>query len=392
MGLAKKLGSLNTAAASVAANAQQPLASGGYNSQNIPNIPAPPPMTSTEQADVVQVTYAARESYRDHERNAAGLVKPTTPHSTNSDALRINQLVTEKMWRIVCLREIHVFYTQSELQALVDRACRHDYRALMRDWNLPTIDMATDIAVMGLYDIVLFIDDSGSMAAVDAGQEHDGMTRFQVLRELTKTISFWATLMDPDGIVLRFFNHPLEQEGNGLSSQRAVDRLFEIVTPSGSTPLGEELNNKIFRKIVEPFLAPSSTERLARPVLIITITDGQPNNGVTVVETISRMRRACSASRYGRFAMAYSFAQIGTDAGATAFLKALDIHPEIGDTIDCTSEYSIEWAETGNHPGFTPSAWLVKLLIGPIDPAYDQSDEVPDAAAAPQKSVFNFGS
>ena len=97
-----------------------------------------------------------------------------------------------------------------------------------------------------------------------------------------------------------------------------------------------------------------------RPILIITITDGQPNNQLTAIDTINRMRRACTASKYGRFAMAYSLAQIGTDPGATAFLKVLDVHPEIGDTIDCISEYSIEWAETGNHPGFTPSAWLVK--------------------------------
>ncbi len=38
-------------------------------------------------------------------------------------------------------------------------------------------------------------------------------------------------------------------------------------------------------------------------------------------------------------------------------------------------------------PNFTESVWLIKLLIGAIDPSYDQADEQP---RVPQQSYHHF--
>lgn len=71
--------------------------------------------------------------------------------------------------------------------------------------------MAIDLAILSLYDITLLLDDSGSMNIVE-----DGLTRFSVLTEVCKVISFFSTLMDDDGISIRFLHDKIE--GDNLKS------------------------------------------------------------------------------------------------------------------------------------------------------------------------------
>jgi hypothetical protein len=365
MGLGKKLGQLNTTTNSQLETAKVPVSEGGYNPSNIPTLRTAPAITYSEVKTIQTLSAEARTEYTGREVNRYGLVKPRTPDGSAFPNRDVSQLVVDKMWRIICINELHAFYTQDQLQTLVDRACKHDYRTLQLIWELPTIDMAVDLAVLGLYDIVLFLDDSGSM---EYHEMSEGMKRFDLLKEITRTCAFWGTLMDPDGIVVRFFNSNVE--GNGLSSVKEVDQLFSGVSPSGTTPLGRELENKILNKIVMPVL---SSGGLNRPVLVITITDGSPDSTADVITAITKCRDAGIRSKYGSHMMSFGFAQVGSDSKATAYLGSLDKDPHIGKFIDATSEYSIEEKECGS--GFTPAAWTVKLLIGSVDPSYDQSDE-----------------
>jgi hypothetical protein len=50
----------------------------------------------------------------------------------------------------------------------------------------------------------------------------------------------------------------------------------------------------------------------------------------------------------------------------------------VGSIIDCTSYYELECEEFARK-GVTLSveAWLLKLLVGAIDPSYDAEDEGP---------------
>ena len=363
MGLGSKLGQCNTVADENLKHATNPVSDAGYNHNNIPTLPTMPAMTPTEISGVNQIAAKAQYEYQDKQVNNFNLLKPTVPQGTQYPDATISALVVEKMWRIVCIKELHAFYSQQSLQALVDRACKHDWRLLMIEWYIPTIDMVTDIAVLGLYDIVVNADDSGSMKSPD----EDNMTRFEVLKIALKTIGCWSTMMDADGIVLRFFNS--KEEGNGLSTLADVEKCFDGVHPSGLTPMGEGLN-RIFETIVSPLMFKGALER---PVLVITIKDGAPQNEQLVVDTIIKCRNMCSQSKYGQNAMAFGFSQIGKDKGAEDFLNMLDIHPLVGHLVDCTSEFSMEQKQCG--PAFTPAVWIVKTMIGPIDPAYDQADE-----------------
>lgn len=377
MGLGSKLGQLNAANNSATANAKAPLAESGFNGQNINTLPVLPPMTPEEQQRVKDVTLESRNYVHNDGNNITGLVKPQIPQS--GDQL-VGGLIVEKMWRIVNLKNLFAFFTQDQLQTLVDRACRHDYRSLMIMWDLPTLDMATDIAVLGLYDCVIIVDDSGSMTK----EESEGLTRFQILKEAVKTVGFWGTLMDPDGVVLRFLNS--QKEGNGLSSCSQIEDLFKgvQVNPYNGTPIGEKMRS-VYNTIVKPLL---TTNNLNRPILIINMTDGEPSNKQLVIDVISECISECSRTKYGSNAVAFSFGQIGTSPEATEYLQTLDEHPVIGKYVDCTSEYETERKQCG--AGFTVSAWIMKLMVGAIDPSYDESDEKPQPVQTQSNRMYSF--
>jgi hypothetical protein len=59
-------------------------------------------------------------------------------------------------------------------------------------------------------------------------------------------------------------------------------------------------------------------------------------------------------------------------------LGKLDNDPTVGRMVDCTSNYENESAEMAraNPPvELTPDVWILKLILGAIDPSYDTKDE-----------------
>ena len=148
--------------------------------------------------------------------------------------------------------------------------------------------------------------------------------------------------------------------------------LYMQVQFTGMTPLGSSLDSKVIR----PFLgAGISNRNLQKPILVITITDGEPTGEPqnTVANVIKNAKNMCTSSIYGPNAIAFEFAQVGKDTKAQAFLGRLDTDPEIGKMIDATSYYELE-AEEYMRRGvnLTPELWLVKLMVGAVDPTYDE--------------------
>ncbi len=188
--------------------------------------------------------------------------------------------------------------------------------------------MAQDIVRLALFDVVLYIDDSGSMAFEENG------ARITDLKLILSRVAFAASLFDDDGVQVRFMKSPIQ--GDNIRSEQQVNDLVSRVHFAGLTPIGTELK----KKIVDPLLIqPARAGQLRKPVLVITITDGQPtgeaNNAVadTIIYASSEMAR----TRYGKGAVAFQFAQVGNDLEARKFLSQLDEHPVVGDLIDCTS-------------------------------------------------------
>lgn len=71
---------------------------------------------------------------------------------------------------------------------------------------------------------------------------------------------------------------------------------------------------------------------MRKPLLIISITDGQPagENANALIETVQYAVQAAQRSQYGKGAVAFQFAQVGNDQKATEFLAKLDNDPMVG--------------------------------------------------------------
>ncbi|KAF2873518.1 hypothetical protein BDV95DRAFT_567185 [Massariosphaeria phaeospora] len=250
---------------------------------------------------------------------------------------------------------------------------------LIQRWRIAK-EVANDIVKLALYDIVLYIDDSGSMQFEEEG------SRIKDLRLILDRVSYAATLFDADGISVRFMNTNLHEmrDNNGrqlqdiVANESQIETIMRGVKFQGLTPMGTSLREKVIEKIV---LARAGSGQLKKPVLVVTITDGQPagepQNAVfdTIRYAFESLQRY---PQYGRGALAFEFAQVGNDESAKKFLGKLDEDPVIGPMVDCTSNFENEQEEMSraNPPvDLTPDLWIVKLLLGAIDSSYDTKDE-----------------
>lgn len=167
--------------------------------------------------------------------------------------------------------------------------------------------------------------------------------RIQDLKLILNRVAYASTLFDTDGIQLRFMNwKPYDlTKLNHVKNEQDIEELFaggpNSVPFSGLTPLGTELRNQVINPLI---LQPANNRNLKKPVLVITITDGQPagESRGTLKEVLlnakNEMRRH---PHYGERPLAFQFAQVGNDQAAREFLGELDADASIGDIVDCTS-------------------------------------------------------
>ncbi|GIZ46831.1 hypothetical protein CKM354_000994000 [Cercospora kikuchii] len=245
----------------------------------------------------------------------------------------------------------------------VDRLCQA--------WRVQK-EIANDIVRLALYDVVVYVDDSGSMSFEENGE------RIKDLQLILQRACFAATLFDDDGIDLRFMNEDLPMQSvSHIRSEQQVEQILSQKRYKGLTPFGTELR----KKVIDPILIQKlNSGQMQKPLLIISITDGQPagENQNTLIETVQYAVQAAQRSQYGPGAVAFQFAQVGNDQKATEFLAKLDNDPMVGREVDCTSNYENESAEMARAVppvDLTPDLWMIKLILGAIDPSYDTKDE-----------------
>lgn len=98
-------------------------------------------------------------------------------------------------------------------------------RSLAAKYNMP-MELAYSLATLALYDIIIFADDSGSMAFEEGGE------RIQDLKLMVGRVADLATLFDDDGILVRFMNST--NEGNGIRDSMSAGSLISQVRPYSS--------------------------------------------------------------------------------------------------------------------------------------------------------------
>lgn len=160
-------------------------------------------------------------------------------------------------------------------------------------------------------DYTLIIDKSGSMSTPD---QAGGRSRWQAAEESTLAVARKCEQFDPDGITLYLFSGKFRRFDNVASSK--VAQIFKENDPAGTTNLAgvleDAINNYFQRK------AAGQTKPNGETILVLT--DGEPDDRKAVMRVIIEASRHMDRDEE----LAISFIQVGTDATATKFLKALD--------------------------------------------------------------------
>ena len=100
----------------------------------------------------------------------------------------------------------------------VDRLCQA--------WRIQK-EIANDIVRLALYDVVIYVDDSGSMSFEENGE------RIKDLQLILQRAAFAATLFDEDGVDLRFMNEDLPlQEVSHIRSEQQIEQILSLDTIS----------------------------------------------------------------------------------------------------------------------------------------------------------------
>lgn len=275
--------------------------------------------------------------------------------------------IEDRLRRIVRENQLDAFYPPAQFQAVLDKVRQINFQYIAQQWNI-SAELAYELAPLALYDIVFYCDDSGSMIFEENGSRVDD------LKFILSKVAGIATLFDDDGVVVRFINSN-PNGGDGIRDGADVESLVAKVPFRGSTPLGEKLDAKVIQPLV---LDQAYRGTMAKPVLVLTITDGVPTDTFPqyqIANIVVQAKNALRNTRYGPGALAIQIAQVGKDQNTQKFLATLDNHPTIGNMMDCTSYFELEEEEFAKKGvELTPEMWLLKMCVGAIDSEYDEKD------------------
>jgi uncharacterized protein with von Willebrand factor type A (vWA) domain len=160
-------------------------------------------------------------------------------------------------------------------------------------------------------DYTLIIDKSGSMSTPD---QMGGRSRWEIAQESTLALARKCEQFDPDGITVYVFSGRFKRYDDVTSAK--VAQIFSENDPAGTTNLAgvlqDAINNYFQRK------ASGKTKPNGETILVIT--DGEPDDRKAVFEVIISATRQMERDEE----LGISIIQVGSDAQATKFLKALD--------------------------------------------------------------------
>ncbi len=160
-------------------------------------------------------------------------------------------------------------------------------------------------------DYTLIIDKSGSMSTPD---QAGGRSRWEIAQESTLALARKAEQFDPDGITVYVFSGRFKRYDDVTSAK--VAQIFLENDPSGTTNLASVLQdalNSYFKRKTAGQSKPNGET-------ILVITDGEPDDRKAVFEVIIHATRQMERDEE----LGISIIQVGSDAQATKFLKALD--------------------------------------------------------------------
>jgi hypothetical protein len=210
--------------------------------------------------------------------------------------------------------------------------------------------------ILSGFEIVLIIDDSGSMNTPLSNSKH--ATRWDELKEVVNIVIKIATIFDEDGIDINFLNR-----GN-YNNIKDLDTVNYILNdrPCGLTPLNKVLNEVLIKY-----------GQTTKPVLIVIATDGIPTD-ISGNHNIKSFTQTLKNKNHDKFYV--SFLACSDQESDVGYLNKLDHNVPNVDTLDDYHSELLEVKEAqGKHFSYTFGDHIVRLLLGPICPELDSLDE-----------------
>lgn len=229
------------------------------------------------------------------------------------------------------------------------------------------MDFAQRLQQLTGFKVAFIFDDSGSMNSTlkesPLNNENTLLkaTRFDELKYFAKIAFEVVTLFDPEGASVYFLNKKPSPVHN-VKNENQLDELFNF-RPRGYTPLPRILNN---------LLRDNEAHLAERKLLILIATDGEPTNdkGKPAIDEFVEALRRRSPRIYT------TIIACTDDDDSVKYLNNLDKTLENLDVVD---DYISERAEVKDAKGanfpFSFGDYVVKSLIGSIDPELDNLDE-----------------
>lgn len=160
-------------------------------------------------------------------------------------------------------------------------------------------------------DYTLIIDKSGSMSTP---AQPGGRSRWDAAQESTLAIARKCEQFDADGITVYLFSSRHKRYDNVTSSK--VEQIFQENDPAGTTNLAGVLKDATDRY----FQRKAAGQTKPNGETILVVTDGEPDDRKAVMKVIIEASRQMEQDEE----LAISMIQVGSDATANRFLKALD--------------------------------------------------------------------
>lgn len=223
---------------------------------------------------------------------------------------------------------------------------------------------ANDLAVLEDYEIVMILDDSGSMDASSKPPEQRSLmqastTRWEELKETASLLVDLACCFDKSGVDCFFLNRGFIDGVRSAQDPRLVHAFQN--PPSGRTPLTEAL------QLVAQHCGGE------RPILLVIFTDGEPNGGVRNFE---RELKRLVTKKSTNATIKVQIMACTADEASVGYLNDID---ERFRAVDVTDDYYSEMLEVvkkaRTKKQFTRGDWLMKAMLGPISSKFDEMDE-----------------
>jgi hypothetical protein len=231
-------------------------------------------------------------------------------------------------------------------------------------------DFCSKLRQLEGFEIVIVCDDSGSMANILDQTQGDPFgkkyTRWDELKHYVSIVTDIAGVLDQNGLDIYFLNRP---SVTGITHSDQVQPLFQN-PPAGYTPIP-----RVFNQILRDKAAIIAEKKM----LILIATDGQPTNDVgnDATNEFFQCLKARSQNVY------VSIIACTDDNSSMAYLNEIDrIVPSVDVNDDYVSEKKEVQMAQGTNYAFSFGDYVVKTLLGSIDPVFDTLDEKRHESAA----------